>query len=275
MESPSFLLQDLLAVLDGIAAFELAESWDNVGVMVGDPAQNVSAILVALDPTEETLQEAVENGSDVLLTHHPLIFHPLKSVRTDQPVGSFLAKALESRIAVVGCHTNLDVVPGGVSDVFASQLGLIDIRPLAPTGDIPDADHGFGRVGRFPEALSADLFRDRLFSVLQLPVIRVAGSLPESIATVAVCGGSGSDLAETAFRLGAQVYITGEVKHSVARWAEGAGICVIDAGHFATENLVVPMLVAALQQAFAKQGLQVAVRASELQASPFSYFLKR
>lgn len=275
MGFPSFLLQDLLAVLDEIAAFELAESWDNVGVMVGDPGQSVSGILVALDPTEEALQEAAESGADVLLTHHPLIFHPLKSVRTDQPVGSFLAKALESRIAVVGCHTNLDVVPGGVSDVFASRLGLTDIRPLAPKGNIPAAGHGFGRVGRFSEALSQDVFRDRLFSVLQLPVIRVAGKLPESIATVAVCGGSGSDLAETAFRSGAQVYITGEVKHSVARWAERAGLCVIDAGHFATENLVVPMLVAALRKGFAKKGFQIPVRASERQESPFSYFFKR
>jgi dinuclear metal center YbgI/SA1388 family protein len=266
-------VKDLLNTLDEIAAFGLAEQWDNVGLMLGDPNKSINGVLVALDPTEEVLSEALQIGADCIITHHPLILHPLKAIYTDQPMGKFLRRALETNISVIGCHTNLDQAVGGVNDVLAKSLGMLDSRPLMPAGNDPDAEAsiGFGRVGRLADPLSPEAFIGYLCDFFNLPVLRVAGQLPDEISTVAVCGGSGSDLAETAYASGAQVYITGEVKHSTARWAEAAGFCIIDAGHFATENPVVESLVEVLQNVFAEKDISLPVTQSAKQQNPFVY----
>jgi len=267
----------LLEILDKIAAFGLAEQWDNVGLMVGDPGKQIQGVLVALDPTEEVLAEARECAADCIITHHPLIFNPLKAIYTNQPLGRFLSQALKNEISVIGCHSNLDQAVGGVNDVLATSLGMVDARVLVSTGNDQDAaespvlDIGFGRVGRLAETLSRKAFIERLCAVFNLPALRVAGQIPADISTVAVCGGSGSELAEAALARGAQVYITGEVKHSTARWAEASGFCIIDAGHFATENPVVKSLVKVLEGVFVERGMSIPVQPSAKQQDPFSY----
>jgi dinuclear metal center YbgI/SA1388 family protein len=275
MES-DLTVKELLRTLDRIAAFGLAEQWDNVGLMVGDPDKNIGGILVALDPTEEVLAEAIECGADCIITHHPLIFHPLKAIYTNQPLGRILSQALKHEISIIGCHTNLDQASGGVSDVLAASLDMVDLRVLAPAGmemdtASADSDTGFGRVGRLGQAMSREVFVERLCMLFNLPVLRMAGQLPAEINTVAVCGGSGSELAEAAMESGAQVYITGEVKHSTARWAEASGFCIIDAGHFATENPVVETLVKVLEEDMAEKGSDVSVKQSANQQDPFTY----
>jgi len=272
-------VKDLLKTLDKIAAFGLAEPWDNVGLMVGDPDQQIQGVLVALDPTEEVLAEAKEYAADCIITHHPLIFNPLKAIYTNQPMGRFLRRALKNEISVIGCHTNLDQAVGGVNDVLAKSIGMVESKPLVPNEKDRDraensaaSETGFGRVGPLADILSRKAFVERLCAFLNLPVLRVAGHLPEEINTVAVCGGSGSDLAEAAFASGAQVYITGEVKHSTARWAEASGFCIIDAGHFTTENPVVESLVNMLADVFAEQGVNIRVKPSAKQKSPFTYY---
>jgi dinuclear metal center YbgI/SA1388 family protein len=194
-------------------------------------------------------------------------------------MGRLLRQALESDISVIGFHTNLDQDVGGVNDVLAESLGMVKLMPLAPVDrgqgraeSLESADIGFGRVGRLAEPLSSKDFIKRLCVFFNLSVLRVAGELPEEINTVAVCGGSGSDLAETAYASGAQVYITGEVKHSTARWAEAVGFCIIDAGHFATENPVVDSLVKVLEDVFAEKGISIPVNPSAKQQNPFVYY---
>lgn len=272
-KSVEMKVKDLLKILDETASFGLAEQWDNVGLMLGNTNQTIQGVLVALDPTEEVLTEAQELGADCIITHHPLIFHPLKSINTDQPLGKFLRRALVHDIAVIGCHTNLDQTVGGVSDVLASSLGIQDCKPLVPAenNSQPGDNIGFGRIGQLADPLNGEAFIGYLCDFFKLPALRVAGQLPEEISTVAVCGGSGSDLAEAAFAGGAQVYITGEVKHSTARWAEAAGFCIIDAGHFATENPVVESLVEVLLSAFAERDINIPVGSSEKQQNPFVY----
>jgi putative NIF3 family GTP cyclohydrolase 1 type 2 len=119
--------------------------------------------------------------------------------------------------------------------------------------------------------LSSGQFLSRLLAVLAAPGIQIAGFLPETIHTVALCGGSGSDLAETAWSMGAQVYITGEVKHSVARWAESAGFCVIDAGHYPTENLIVPVLAEILKKSCADKGFTPIITTTAQQDNPMQW----
>ncbi len=267
-------VQDLLAVLDGIAPFSLAESWDNVGLMVGDPDRELTGVLVALDPTMDVLSEARERGINTVITHHPPIFHPLTSVRTDRTEGRFLEKALAWEVAVVSCHTNFDLAVGGVNDLLASGLDLLNVRSLAAGGTDDPAAAAFGRLGDLPRPMPTALFLEFLRERLTLPVLRLAGFLPEMISTVGVCGGSGSELAEAAMLAGAQVYITGEVKHSAARWAVETGFLLVDAGHFETENIAIPGLVARLQKVFAAMGGPLQIMASERQISPFAYHMR-
>ena len=268
-------VKDLLQSLDNIAAFGLAEQWDNVGLMFGDPDHLIQGVLVALDPTEEVLAEANECGADCIITHHPLIFTPLKAIYTNQPLGRFLSQALKNEISIIGCHTNLDQAIGGVNDVLASSLGMVETRPLAPNDQSHGAassEIGFGRIGRLAETLSREAFIEKLCLFFNLPALRVAGKLPEKVSTVAVCGGSGSELAEAAFAAGAEVYITGEVKHSTARWVEASGFCIIDAGHFATEKPVVESLASALKGVLAEKGISIPVKSSAKQQNPFTFY---
>lgn len=282
---PAFTVNDLLSVLEDIASFELAETWDNVGLMVGNPSQKVTRILVALDPTELLLDEASQLGVDTIVTHHPVIFQPVKAIRTDQVTGRFLRKALENEVVVISCHTNLDQAPGGVNDALAAVLGLIEVRPLASAyehgplksregqtaGNDKPSNTGFGRFGRFPSPLAADTFLELLYEALDISVVAVAGRLPDKISTMAVCGGSGSDLSEAAFKKGVQVYLTGEIKHNIARWAEANDFCVVDAGHFSTENPVVKALALCLERAFAEKKLNIEVLTSKKQKKPFVF----
>jgi dinuclear metal center YbgI/SA1388 family protein len=268
------VIRDVLAVLAEIAAPALAEPWDNVGLMVGDPNQLVKGVLVALDASEEVFAEAARHGCNVVLTHHPLIFKPLQAVRTDQVTGRLLARALADRVAVISCHTNLDKVAGGVNDALAAGLGLRDCRVL--TGEYGGAEEvGFGRIGELRAPVPFAEFIETLLTELGLEAVRVAGAAPEKLSTVAVCGGSGSELAPTAMEAGAEVYVTGEVKHSTARWAEDAGFCIVDAGHFSTEKIVVPCLVAGLAQACAEKGWELVIRSTGIQASPFRYYFRK
>ncbi len=234
------VVKDLLGFLDSYAPFALAENWDNVGLMVGDAAAEVSGVFIGLDATLDLFAEARAAGCNTIINHHPLLFHPPKQILTSTVQGRLIREALLADLHVIACHTNLDVVPGGVNDALASRLGLLDTVPLI--GRDCAEDCGFGRLGVLAEAMAGQAFMAHLAAVLEQPDILVAGRLPESIERLAVCGGSCGDFGPQAQAAGAQLLITSEVKHSQARWAEDAGFCLVDCGHFATENVVVPLL---------------------------------
>lgn len=269
MARPGVSLQEVLATLEDIAPFSLAAPWDNVGLLVGDPAMAVTGIMVALDPTAEVLTEARQHQANVVITHHPLIFQPLKAMRTDQPLGRMLAMATRENMAVVACHTNLDLANGGVNDVLASRLGLSDITPFAAESGATEKITGLGRSGRYAPPLTAGEFIKKVIAALDTPTLRLVGKLPPTINRVAVCGGSGADLAEAAWQAGNQVLVTAEVKLSIARWAEAAGLCLVDAGHFPTENVIVPVLAATLRERLAHLGQGVKVYTTATQRDPF------
>ncbi|MCL2341319.1 MAG: Nif3-like dinuclear metal center hexameric protein [Proteobacteria bacterium] len=259
-------VRDILTILQQIAPENLAEEWDNIGLLVGDPHQRVRRVLLALDPTAALIDQAAADQFDLVVTHHPVLFRPLKTIRTDTPIGRFIAVATRHRISVIACHTNLDSIRNGVSDHLAQSLGLTGVRPLAPARGGHEPDCGLGRIGVLPEPIAAAALLDRLRQACSPPWILEAGSRPEQVATVAVCGGSGSDLAETALLQGAEVFITAEVKHAVARWAEDAGLWLLDAGHFATEQPVMPVFRNMLRQQIAAHSWDVAVEVALQQA---------
>lgn len=272
MPEKLFSTTRLLAILNSIAPFAMAEPWDNVGLMAGNPDQQVSGILIGLDPTEALIDEALSQNLNTILTHHPLIFHPLKAIPGNTPLGRILKKALINDIALIACHTNLDRMATGVSHALAEKLALRDTNPLVvhePAA--PEQNPGFGKIGSLPAPMPAEQFLSQLLAALDTPGVLIAGTLPETIRTVALCGGSGSDLAETARDKGAQVYITGEVKHNVARWAEDAGFCVIDAGHYPTEKFIVPVLAEILKKSCADSGFSPKITTTDHQGNPMQW----
>jgi dinuclear metal center YbgI/SA1388 family protein len=226
--------QTILSILEAIAPQHFTADWDNTGLLVGSMQSRVDSILLALDPTAALISEAQALNANLIITHHPAIFQPLKRLRTDQPSGQFLAAALRADISVIGCHTNFDATDGGVSDVLAQTVGLTDVSPLLPQEQ--GSCCGIGRIGVLPETLTSEDFLARLLQAAEFPWLLEAGPRPAAVNKAAVCGGSCADLAETALAAGADVFLTSEIKHHVARWAEEAGLWLLDGGHFATEN---------------------------------------
>ncbi len=254
-------VQDLLNIIENIAPSALAESWDNVGLLLGSPEKRVSRILLALDPTCAVLEQAEHLGAELIITHHPVIFHPLKALHTDQPQGDFIQQALRAGISVIASHTNLDAAVGGVSEVLAELLGLEQLVPLVADTNCPGC--GLGRVGTLPLDMPPVDFIHLLQTELDPPWLLESGPRPEQVFRVAVCGGSCSDFAPTALAAGADVFITAEIKHDRARWAEEAGLWLIDGGHFATENPVIRVLEKRLAREIARAGLEVIVRCAD------------
>jgi dinuclear metal center YbgI/SA1388 family protein len=258
-------VQDILNILTQIAADQLAESWDNVGLLIGEAQNPATTILLGLDPTLDLLNQAHTIGSELIITHHPAIFHPLKFLRTDQPVGRFIATALQHNISVIGCHTNFDSTVGGVSDVLARAMGVTAPVPLVPGSSCANGC-GLGRIGALERPLPADTFIDQIYRAISAPWLLEAGPRPDRVSRVAVCGGSCSDLAETALLAEADVFITSEVKHDVARWAEETGLWIIDGGHFATENPAMPVLQQLLNDRLQTAAMDVQIYIGRQQA---------
>ena len=263
-------VNDIIGCLDDIAPFAIAESWDNVGLLIGDRKREVSSILVGLDPTNRLLEEAIAANIDTVITHHPAIFKPLPSINTADPGGKFLEQALSNRINVLACHTNFDSVHRGVNDILAELLELQEIKPLLPSNTHPSAGSGMGRIGLYPHGKKRTTFISRLLQILQIPSVQIAGTLPETISCVALCGGSGSEFAEMAKNCGADVYISAEIKHNIARWAEEADFCIIDGSHYATEKPAVKLLVEKLKNYTYEKSWNINIEETVTESHPFS-----
>ncbi len=219
------------AEMEKIAPADLAEEWDNVGLLAGDPDAVVNTIVVALDITPETIEFAEAHGAQMIISHHPVLFHPVNRI-----VGpGVLHRLLTSGIAAFAAHTNLDAAEGGVNDVLAKTLDLVDVRP---------AFGGIGRVGTLKKPLAPTAFASFVKQVLGTPVQLHEGT--EEIKTVSLIGGGGGEYAVDA---PSDAYVTGEMKHH--EWLGlPEQLTVVVAGHYATENVVVGPLAARLQKAF-------------------------
>lgn len=261
-------VKDILDSLNSEAPFGLAESWDNVGLLVGSPDQETTAVLAGLDATSALLDEAITLGANTVITHHPVIFKPLPAIDTSAPYGKLLEKALTHRIAIIGCHTNYDSAEEGVSTVLARLLGLENLIPLIPSRE--ESATGLGRIGTYPTPLSAAAFLARVLDTLGLQSVQTAGRLPDKISTVAVCGGSGSEFAEEARRRGADVYLSAEIKHNIAVWAGETGFCIIDGTHYATEKPAIGSLVSHLERIGHREGWNIRIMQTRIESHPFA-----
>jgi dinuclear metal center YbgI/SA1388 family protein len=266
-------VKNILNNLEQKAPAGLAESWDNVGLLIGNPEQIVTGVMAGLDPTNELIDEAIRTGCNTVITHHPVIFKPLSSIDTGRPEGRLLQKILSNNMSIIGCHTNFDSAEEGVSDVLGERLGLQEMQPLIVPANGP-AGTGIGRIGTYEQSLTAEQFKEKLLTTLELDGVQMTGPLPKTISTVAVCGGSGSDFAREALGRGADIYLSAEIKHSTAIWARENNFCIIDGTHYATEKPAVALLVKLLQQANETEGWHINVLQSVNEKHPFVYINK-
>jgi dinuclear metal center YbgI/SA1388 family protein len=344
-------IQDLVGLVHKLYMPELAEDWDNVGLQVGDPGAPLNRVLVALDPCLSALEAARDAGAQAIVTHHPLLFRPLKRLTPDDAVGRVLWSAVRSGVAVICAHTNLDCAVDGLNSWLADRLGVQHCTPLQPSagdylklvvyvpagheqhlaealfsagsGEIGAYDQcsfrvqgtgtfragegtdpfigeigrreeveeyrletivprrrlprvleklhkahpyeevaydllplqnqvpgaGLGRIGRLDQPLTLDAFAARVKESLGCTHLRLTGEGSRNVQKVALCGGSGAGLLQAAHRQGADVLVTGDVKYHDARQAEEFGIALVDAGHFATEKLMIDKVATALRDA--------------------------
>lgn len=335
-------VQQVITLMEQLAPRSYAESWDNVGLMVGDRNAIITGVLTTLDVTEEAISYAIEHDCNLIVSHHPLIFKGLKQLSCDTAQGRMINQLIQHNIAVYSAHTNLDIAPGGLNDMLAERLGLIDIKGFIKTGEdtlykittfVPEssadavrhamgtagagkignyehcsfslygegrfigneeshpvvgevgtltvapeaqvnaivdgahlrqviesmkAAHPYeevayevvslveptastqylGRVGRLPNALNLDTFREWVQEALPEANIRFAGVAPKEIQSIALCSGAGAEFIKDAVRLHVDAYVTGDVKYHDAQLAKELGLLVVDAGHFGTESIV-------------------------------------
>ncbi len=263
-------VQTIIDGLEALAPRHLAEDWDNVGLQVGDPEWTASKVLVALDPSPAVVEEAIREGASAIVTHHPLIFRPLRCLNLSTATGRLIQRLVSKRVAVITAHTNLDSVSGGVNDVLVDLLALQNATVLQPLAD--DADVGLGRVGALPQPVAFESLVRDIKARMELSHIRCAGQPKDPVRRVAVCSGSGGSLIEQFLDSSADVFITGDVRYHDAREIEAHGRGVIDIGHFESEHIIVRRLVQRLGDRLAKQGFRAVVQASTCEETPFMTF---
>ncbi len=369
----SVALQEIIDRLDAHWPFSWAVAGDRVGLMVGHPQSPVEVVLVALEVSAPVVAAAQGMGAHLLLTHHPLLYQPLTTVQEDRPQGELLAALIRGGIAVVACHTNLDIAPEGVNDYLARLLDLADTEVLAETGrdawcklavfvpvgyedrvrqaladdrvgvigryahctfaargqgtylplegarpftgqvaalgrapesrlevlvpasrvgaavsrllavhpyeepayDVypvqnPGTPLGLGRLGKWPRPRPFEEVVSRVKEVFGVPYVKIWGHPPQEVGCLALCSGSGGDLMAAARERGAQVYLTGEVRHHQATPGGADGFAVLEVGHFASEVLFMPEWARQLRRHFQDAGLPVRVEVAR-EVAPFHY----
>lgn len=364
----------IMQIVESLAPKRLALEWDNAGLQVGDPAAEVRRVIVALDFTEAVLEETLAAGAEMVVTHHPLIFEGLKSLRSDLPLGRRLARAVRGKLNLYAAHTNLDAAEGGVNDILARGLGLQDVEILSTTaeekflklvvfvprghedgvrdamaaagagwignyshctfqaagtgtfkpleganpylgqvGKIEKAEEfrletilpeslarkvvaamikahpyeevaydlyplanegrrlGIGRIGRLPARLPLKDLVGKTKALLGLSTVKLVGDPEASVQKVAVCGGDGGKMIGKAAFAGADALLTGDVGYHAALDAAGRGLTVIDAGHYATEAIVLGHLRDYLNEQLSAAGSETIAIASAAGRDVFWY----
>ncbi len=248
--------EEIYRFIDEMAPFQIQMDFDNAGLLLGSKEEPISRVLVALDVTMDVAKEAARKKCQLIVSHHPLIFHPLRAVTPEDPTGAVVLTLVKHRIAVISAHTNLDQVSGGVSDALMERLGVKKEGILEEAGELPTGSYGLGCCGELVEEMPPKEFASMVKKALKARGLRaVLGNRP--VRRVAVCGGAGGDLITKAAAWGADAYVTADVKYHEFLEAYHRGVTLIDGGHFATENPMMEVLQERLQSRFRDEGVEV------------------
>jgi len=230
-------VSDLCDFLDAFAPPQLAAEWDNVGLLVGDRLQKVSRMMTCLTVTPAVAAEAIRERADLVVTHHPLPFRPLKRLTTDEPTGRLLLDLIRAGVGIYSPHTAFDSAAQGINQQLAEGLGLVEIQPLVPAEDL-----GAGRCGRLVQAQTLGQVVARLKQFLKISHTAVVGDLQRPIHRIGIACGSAGELLDAAIGVKCDLFLTGEARLHTCYEAEARGIALLLAGHYASERFGVERL---------------------------------
>jgi len=264
-------------VLEELFPPRLAESWDRVGLVCGDPKAPVTKIALAVDPTLRATTQAIEWGADLLVVHHPLLLRPVSSVAAVSFKGAIVHRLIQAGCALYTAHTNADAAIGGVADAFAELIGLTEVAPLVP--DEAEARAGIGRIGRLPAKVSLQQLGQMLAQALPATHhgVRLAGPPDDQVSLVAVVGGAGDSLFDQVRESGAEAYITADLRHhpalearQAAEFAGGGKPYLVDVSHAASEWAWLEAAGRALATQLSGQGARVETWVNPEVADPWT-----
>jgi dinuclear metal center YbgI/SA1388 family protein len=250
-------LRKVIAILDEVAPFALAEQWDNSGLQVGSLDQIIKKILVALDPTYEAVSRAASADAQLLITHHPLLFRAVSCIDLNIYPGDVIREAIKRDVAIVAVHTNLDSARMGISYSLARDIGLTGVDVLEPRVLNGEEGYGIGLVGNLAGPVKLLSVSRLIKYALGINRVKVIGPDESVIERIAIVGGSGGDYIEMAVQKNADLLITGDIGHHDALKAKTMNINVIDAGHFSTERAALTGFIKNLEEIFERNKMSV------------------
>ena len=261
-------IKEITACIEAFAPLSLQESYDNAGLIVGRYDDELTGgVLIAVDVTDEVIDEAIEKGCQMIVTHHPIVFNGMKRFNSSSVVERCVERAIKHDIALYACHTNLDSAVGGMSWRLGQMLGVENMEPLEPTAD----GTGFGVVGTLKEPVDIECFFDNLRSTLGCKAVRHSRVVKPQVQRIAICTGAGGSLIEQAAKCGCDIYVTADVKYNQYYLPDGRFV-LCDVGHYESEYCAVDLLFDILAE-MSKKITNFALHKSAKTENPMYYSL--
>lgn len=229
--------KDLIAKLEELSPAMYAMDWDNSGLLVGDADREIGKILLSVDVTDQVVEEAVRQGADMILAHHPLIFSKINRVVASDFIGKRIIRMIQNNICCYCMHTNFDVM--GMADAAADELGLLQSEVLMVTYEDDISKEGIGRYGFLKDICSLRELSEHVKRVFDIPNVMIYGDTGTEVAKAAISTGSGKSMVKYALQKDCDVIITGDIDYHTALDANAQGLCIIDAGHFGLEKIFI------------------------------------
>lgn len=240
-------LKKIISCLEALSPVAYAEDWDNVGLLLGDEEQEIQHIMVALDATDDVVEQAIEQNVDLLLTHHPMIFQARKQINTNSMIGRRIWKLATHQISCYAMHTNFDI-KGGMAELAAARLDLLDTVPLQVTVQENGTSEGIGRVGILSEAMKVSEVAQVVKEKFGLKNAIIYGDAQKKVRNVAISPGSGKSEIRFALQAGVELLITGDIGHHEGIDAVDEGLIIMDATHYGLEHIFVEYIADYLKQ---------------------------
>ncbi len=263
-------LQDVVSFLREFAPPELAEDWDNVGLLIGDPAEEIRSVLTCLTLTPNVADEAISRGAQLIVTHHPVLFRPVQRLTAETSEGRMLLSLIRVGISVYSPHTSYDSAADGINAQLARLFELRDVQPLRPNAALASETQpvGSGRWGTLPSAMTLRDLIERIKPALRVSTVQFVGDLNRPITKLGIACGAAAEFLRDAAQHGCEALLTGEARFHSCLEAETANIALILPGHFATERPAMEQLALVLRARFA----ELVVQASQSEYDPVKFF---
>lgn len=256
---------DIVDFLDQRNPPELAEDWDNIGLLIGDPQSKVDRVLTCLTLTPDVAAEAVNSSVDIIVSHHPILFRPIQKITSSTSEGAMLLQLVENKIAVYSPHTAFDSAADGINQQIAERFEMTDIRPFRPSDD--DEMIGSGRYGELPVTYEFQTLVEKVRDEFQLPAVQFVGDPKMDVRRLGIACGSAAEFLRDARKAGCDAFITGEARFHSALEARAEGIGLILIGHYASERPAVEQLAVVIADQFS----ELTVQASNVETDPLQW----